>query len=319
MLINSRDLLTLCQGAAQQAGADELTALSLAKATVHAEASGKTSVGLSHFFDYIQALESGAIKGSAEPSISSQGAIVRVDAHHNIPHRGFDAAAEQLYSIAKNFGLGALAISHAFTAGELGYFAYRLAERGLIGLIYSNSPAVVAAGSKKTKSLGTNPHAFGVPLKDRPLIIDQAISQSAFVTIRKAAENNLPLPAGWALNAVGKETTNAVEALEGALLPAGHKLANIGLMVESLAGLAGGKWSIDAPSFEKGPTSPSIGVFIAAINPDFFDTDFIARIDKHCCVLEQDHGVYIPGRNRKLKDKIEISDALYNRLLEFKD
>lgn len=139
------------------------------------------------------------------------------------------------------------------------------------------------------------------------------------MSIRKAAENNLALPTGWALNAAGEETTNAVEALEGALLPAGHKLANIGLMVESLAGLAGGNWSIDSPSFENGVTSPSIGVFIAAINPDFFDADFATRIDKHCSVLEREHGVYIPGRNRRFKDEIEISDALYNRLLEFKD
>lgn len=163
--------------------------------------------------------------------------------------------------------------------------------------------------------MGTNPLSFAVPLKDRPLVIDQSITPSAFVSIREAAKNNTPLPNRWALNFEGLPTTDALEALEGVLLPAGHKLANVGLMVESLAGLAGGLWSLESPDFDKGDESPSIGVFIIAINPAFFGENYLERIDSHMQVLEREHGVYIPGRQREIKIEIEIDAQLYENLL----
>src|SRR5699024_3311486 len=206
-----------------------------------------------------------------------------------------------------------MAFSHAFTAGELGYYTAELASRGLVGLAAENSSALVSIGKSQQKVLGTNPLSFAVPLKGSPLVIDQSITPSAFVTIREAAKNNTPLPHGWALNIDGQATTDAVEALEGVLLPAGHKLANIGIMVESLAGLAGGLWSLESLSFDKGGQSPSIGVFIIAMNPAFFGDNYLERIDSHVQVLEREHGVYIPARQREFKDHVDAYATGYDR------
>lgn len=315
MRISIEKLEALCRHAAQQAGADASTAALLAQATTRAESQGKTSVGLTHFFDYLHGLNKGAINGKVEPSISTNGAITRADAHRNIPHRAFQQAVGRLSTTATRYGIGVLAISNAFTAGELGYYTAELASRGLIGLAAANSSALVSIGESKQRILGTNPLSFAVPLKDRPLVIDQSITPSAFVSIREAAKNTTPLPNGWALNLEGLPTTDAAEALEGALLPAGHKLANIGLMVESLAGLAGGLWSLESPAFDKGGASPSIGVFIIAINPAFFGEDYLDRIESHVRVLEREHGVYIPGRQREIKNDVEVDDQLYEILL----
>src|SRR5699024_11752005 len=78
-----------------------------------------------------------------------------------------------------------MAISHAFTAGELGYYTADLASRGLVGLAAANSSALVSIGKSQQKVLGTNPLSFAVPLKGSPLVIDQSITPSAFVTIRE--------------------------------------------------------------------------------------------------------------------------------------
>ncbi|MGO1373132.1 Ldh family oxidoreductase [Corynebacterium casei] len=164
-------------------------------------------------------------------------------------------------------------------------------------------------------SCSLHPLSFAVPLKVRPLVIDQSITPSAFVSIREAAKNNTPLPDGWALSIEGLPTPDALEALEGALLPAGHKLANVCLMVESLAGLAGGLWSLESPAFDKGGEIPSIGVFIIAINPAFFGENYLERIDSHVQVLEREHGVYIPGRQREIKNDIKVDEQLYEQLL----
>lgn len=305
----------MCRHAAQQAGADASTAALRAQATARAESRGKTSAGLTHFFDYIHGLNTGAINCKAEPSVSTAGTITRAIAHRNIPHRAFHQAVGRLSTTATRYGIGVLSISDAFTAGELGYYTAELASRGLVGLAAANSSALVSIGESKQRILGTNPLSFAVPLKDRPLVIDQSITPSAFVSIREAAKNNTPLPNRWALNFEGLPTTDALEALEGVLLPAGHKLANVGLMVESLAGLAGGLWSLESPDFDKGDESPSIGVFIIAINPAFFGENYLERIDSHMQVLEREHGVYIPGRQREIKIEIEIDAQLYENLL----
>lgn len=315
MLFSIEKLEALCRHAAQQAGADASTAALLAQATTRAESQGKTSVGLTHFFDYIHGLDTGAINGKSEPSVSTAGAITRADAHRNIPHRAFHQAVGRLSTTVTRYGIGVLSISDAFTAGELGYYTAELASRGLVGLAAANSSALVSIGESKQRILGTNPLSFAVPLKDRPLVIDQSITPSAFVSIREAAKNNTPLPNGWALNFEGLPTTDALEALEGILLPAGHKLANVGLMVECLTGLAGGLWSLESPAFDKGGESPSIGVFIIAINPAFFGENYLERIDSHIQVLEREHGVYIPGRQREIKNDIEVDEQLYEQLL----
>ena len=68
-------------------------ALSLARSAVAAEAGGQPSVGLSHFIDYLEALEAGRIDGKAVPDITRPApAIILSDAKGGAAHPGFDAA-----------------------------------------------------------------------------------------------------------------------------------------------------------------------------------------------------------------------------------
>lgn len=317
MLISVAELRSLCIQAAQNSGADVLTAEILASAIVRAESNGKTAVGLTHFFDYLQALKSGAIQGNADPEIHTRGIITRANAHRNIPHRAFQQAQSQLIENVQTQGVGVLAISNAFTAGELGFFTAALAKQGCIGLAVANSPALVAIGAAQCSVLGTNPLSFAVPLQERPLVIDQSIAHTAFVSIRQFANQGKPLPEGWAIDAQGHPTIDAFQALNGSLLPGDHhKLANIGMMVETLAGLAGGLWSLDSPSFDSGDQSPSIGVFIIAINLEFFDQDFPQRINAHFTTLEEVYGVYLPGRSHPSMDTIAVDRELYAKLMK---
>ena len=96
--------------------------------------------------------------------------------------------------------------------------------------------------------------AFAAPVADGPpLVIDQSSSATAFVNIRKAADEGREIPEGWALDATGHSTTDPVQAMKGALLAfGGARGANIALMVEVLAaGLSGANWSLDAPFFRR--------------------------------------------------------------------
>src|SRR3954471_12750425 len=87
----------LCERAASAAGASPYAALALARSVVAAEADGQASVGLSHFIDYLDALQAGRIDGRAVPQISHPApAVILSDARGGAAHPGFDAAFENL-------------------------------------------------------------------------------------------------------------------------------------------------------------------------------------------------------------------------------
>jgi (2R)-3-sulfolactate dehydrogenase (NADP+) len=300
--ISMEEALALCENAARAAGANSEVAISLARSAVAAEAEGKASVGLAHFIDYLEALEAGRIDGQAVPEITRPaGAIILSDAKGGAAHPGFDRSFDDLVDTAQKFGVAIFSQKNAYTCGALGYFAGRLAERGLAALAASNGPALVAGAGGTKPVYCTNPLAFAAPAAGgSPLLIDQSSSATAFVNIRKAAHAGRSIPEGWALDAAGNPTTDARAAVKGTLLAfGGSRGANIALMVEVLsAGLSGANWSLDAPPFMTGSQSPGTGLFVLAIEPKFLDPDFEARLQSQVDRLSGEYGVHIPGMGK---------------------
>ena len=302
--------------AIRAAGANDEAALSLARATVSANAHGKASSGFSHLMDYLSALRAGRIDGRAEPVVTSPApAAIHCDARDGIAQLGFDRVFDDLRRRAETFGVAIFAQSGSYTTGELGYYPRRLAEAGLVAFAATSGPALMTVAGAKAPVYCTNPIAFAAPLDEGPpLLIDQASSATAFVQLRHYAERGEALPEGWAVDADGASTTDPQAALHGALLAfGGARGANIALMVEVMAaGLAGANWALDAPPFTSGSRSPGAGLTIIAIAPVLLAPDFPQRLR-----LELDRlvrlGVHIPGR-RAAAAVIELSDALLSEI-----
>lgn len=296
------EISVLASTALLRAGASETVARSLAKAIVDAEAAGKSALGLAHLPDYLNALACGRIDGHAEPLITSPiPALMKCDCRGGIAQLGFDLAFEELVTKARTFGLALYASQASYTTGELGWYAARLADAGLVALAATNGPALIAGGGSMKPVYCTNPLAFAAPRANSPpLVIDQASSATAFVKVRQAAERGEAIPDGWALDSHGKPTTDASEAVKGALLAfGGTRGANIALMVEVLAGgLTGANWSLDAPDFRTGSDNPGAGLLILVIAPQFLASDFEDRLARQLERLSKDYGVHVPGEAR---------------------
>jgi (2R)-3-sulfolactate dehydrogenase (NADP+) len=302
----------LAARAIRAAGASDEAALSLARATVAANAHGKGSSGFSHLMDYLAALKAGRIVGDAEPIVTSPApAAIHCDARGGIAQAGFDRAFDTLSERARTFGIALFAQNGSYTTGELGYYPRRLAEAGLVAFAATSGPALMTVAGAKAPIYCTNPIAFAAPLDEgAPLLIDQASSATAFVQLRHYAERGETLPAGWAVDVDGEPTTDPQEALRGALLAfGGARGANIALMVEVMAaGLAGANWALDAPSFLSGDRSPGAGLLVIAITPSLLAPDFSQRLRVQLDRLAK-LGVHIPGR-RAAASEIELPDAL---------
>ncbi|MFC3075341.1 Ldh family oxidoreductase [Shinella pollutisoli] len=291
----------LARSALQRLGMSEQAARALSRATVDAEAAGRPAVGFAHLADYLKALAEGRIDGRAEPLVTAPvPAVMKCDAMGGVAQYGFEIAREELAAKARTFGLSVFAAHNSYTTGELGWYAGRLAEDGLVALAATNAPAMVAAAGGSGPVYGTNPLAFAAPLSDgRILLVDQATSATAFVNIRAAAARGEPIPEGWALDEGGRPTIDPLAALKGALLAfGGARGANIALMVEVLAaGLTGANWSLDAPDFLSGSASPGCGLFVLALAPQVLAENFAGRLTAQAERLSR-HGVHVPGLAR---------------------
>src|SRR6201996_4767727 len=298
--------------AVRAAGASDEAALSLARATVSANAHGKGSSGFSHLMDYLAALKVGRIAGHAEPVVTSPApAAIHCDARGCVAQLGFDLAFDDLRRRAETFGIALFAQNGSYTTGELGYYPRCLADSGLVAFAATSGPALMTVTGAKAPVYCTNPIAFAAPLdKGPPLLIDQASSATAFVQLRHYAERGETLPVGWAVDADGQQTIDPQAALRGALLAfGGARGANIALMVEVMAaGLTGANWALDAPSFTSGDRSPGAGLLVIAIMPTLLARDFPQRLRLQLDRLAK-LGVHIPGR-RAAASEIELPDAL---------
>lgn len=114
-----------------------------------------------------------------------------------------------------------------------GYYAYRLARGGCIGIVANNStPEVVGAGGN-TPLIGTNPLAIAFPAKPFPFLLDMATSQRAMGIVRLAKTAGERLPSGLAVDAEGSPTEDP-RLVAGLLSFGGYKGFGLGLAVEML-------------------------------------------------------------------------------------
>jgi len=320
----------LCFDALRACGASELQARAAALELMDAEAEGIRNVGLGYIHLYLKHLRCGKVIGDAEPKIvkTSEAATV-VDAAHGFCHAAYLHAEERLIESARSQGVGTMVIHRSYSAGVLGWFTRRLAQRGLVSLMYANSSKAVAAHGGRVPFFGTNPLAFGAPRAGvEPLVFDMATASTARVNLVKAARDGTPIEPGHAIDPEGNPTTDAALGLKGAQLPlGGAKGYGLGLMVDILGGvLSGGHCSYEASMFsteEGGP--PNVGQTIIAFSPEFFASGFVEHLERMLQDLTEGNEVRVPGERRgQLRtlhesEGVEVPQALLDQIAQLQD
>jgi (2R)-3-sulfolactate dehydrogenase (NADP+) len=291
------DALTRCR-----TGGDN--AVIVARALVAAEADGLKGHGLSRVPTYAAQAKARKVDGFATPTVSQPrpGSLL-VDAAHGFAYPAIEAALARLPDLVCRNGLAAAAIRRSHHCGAAGHPVERLAETGLVGLMFANTPAAMAPWSGSRAVFGTNPIAFACPLPGKPpLVVDLSLSKVARGNVLAAKQRGEGIPEGWALDDAGTPTTDPEAALRGTMLPAGDaKGTALALMVELLAaGLTGANFAAEASSFldEKGPP-PGTGQLIIALDPIAFGApEATARFAVLATSIETQPGARLPGTRR---------------------
>ncbi len=299
------DLEALIARAMAACNTSAANARSVARALAQAEIDGQKGHGLSRVPSYSGQSKSGKVDGHAVPEArQTRPGSLMVDARHGFAFPGFDLAIARLPDMTKVSGIAAAGFTRSHHAGVIGHHVEKLAEAGLVALAFGNTPKAMAPWGGRQPLYGTNPIAFAVPHRGRPpIVVDMALSQVARGKILTAAQKGEAIPEGWAVDEAGNSTTNAKEALKGALQPiGGAKGAALALMVEVLAvALTGARFGFEASSFfdADGPP-PGVGQFLIAIDPAAFGGAdvFGDRMAALAAMIEGNGDARLPGSRR---------------------
>lgn len=302
----SLDSLTaLATRALERAGASPSMAVATARALVAADARGLASHGVSRVPQYTAHLRNGRADGAAQPRIvNERGGAALVDAGCGLAFPACVLAVETAIRRARETGVAFVGVTNSHHFGAAAVHLKPVAESGMVGLAFGNSPSAMPAAGGRTPLFGTNPIAAVFPRRDaHPLTIDLSLSEVARGKLMVAAKQGKAIPLGWALDRDGAPTTDPAAGLEGSMLPAGGvKGAMLALVVELLVtSLTGAALGFEATSlFVDEGNRPRLGQAFVVIDPDALAgrDRYHERVETLVAAMLDDPGVRLPGARR---------------------
>jgi L-2-hydroxycarboxylate dehydrogenase (NAD+) len=300
-----------------------------------ADLRGIDSHGVARMYSYFGMLSEGHINPKAKIKIvRSTASTATVDGDNGLGLVVGPQANRIAMDMAEKSGSGWVSVCNTNHFGIAGYYVLKALERDLIGWAMTNSTKLVAPLWGAERMLGTNPISIAFPGKEEaPIVIDLATSAAAYGKIEIARRKGEPIPAGWAINREGRNTTNPDELVDGgAMLPlgsererGGHKGYALAMMVDILCGpLGGANWGPFAPPFAlrqeipKRSVGKGIGHFFGAMRIDgFIDPDeFKRQIDDYVRVFRATkpapgtNGPLIPGDPEREAEQVRRKNGV---------
>jgi len=311
-----------------RAGLEPNHAETSAKAIIASDRWGIGSHGLMRLPFYLERLSAGGINPQATlTTVTDMPSLVVKNGANGLGHWQLQAAAELAGDRALINGIAAVGVGASSHCGALGIYTASITRKGLVGIIFSNGPAVMPPWGGKKSVLSTSPIAAGIPTTP-PTIIDMATSAVARGKIAAKAQANEPLEPGWAFSADGEPTTDAKIALTGMLAPlGGAKGYALAVLVESLTGaLIGPTLAANMPDMcvlDDAAKPPGISHFVIAIDAKKLTVDGSHdRLDSFVGSVH-DAGGRMPGANRvdpenlNQSDEITVADTVLAQLADW--
>jgi 3-dehydro-L-gulonate 2-dehydrogenase len=229
--------------------------------------------GLNRFPRFAQMIANGCIQVDAQPTrVSGAAAIERWDGNLGPGNVNAWATMERAISLARQYGIGAIALANSNHWMRGGSYGWQAAEAGLFAICWTNTLANLPAWGTASPVLGNNPLVIAVPHRadggGQHIVLDMAMSQYSYGALSSYSARGalLPVPGGY--DDAGELTRDpaAIEVSKRAL-PVGYwKGAGLSTTLDLLAAmLSGGRATHDIP---QEPTRESgVSQVFIAIDP----------------------------------------------------
>ncbi|MDO6405656.1 MAG: 3-dehydro-L-gulonate 2-dehydrogenase [Pantoea sp.] len=160
---------------------------------------GVYSHGVNRFPRFIQQLDAGHIVPEATANkVLSLGAIEQWDAHRAIGNITARSMMDRAIELATDHGIGLVALRNANHWMRGGSYGWQAAEKGYVGICWTNSIAVMPPWGAKNCAIGTNPLIVAVP--GEPItMVDMSMSMFSYgmLEVNRLAGKTLPVDGGF--------------------------------------------------------------------------------------------------------------------------
>ncbi|GAA4120555.1 Ldh family oxidoreductase [Aminobacter aganoensis] len=251
-------------------------AATVAQCLVLADLRGVGTHGISRIPIYADRLRRGLVRARPDIRVTHpMPAAAHVDGDDGLGFVVARRAMQEAIAAASRCGIGVAGVRNSTHFGMAAAYLIEAVDAGYAAFVFTNASPSMPVWGGRTPFLGTSPFAFGAPggVGSPPIILDMATSVVARGKIRRAMQDGQPIPAGWALDADGRETTDARRAYEGIVLPlGGPKGSGLSLMMEVVAGVMtgaayGGKVGDQYRDLDR---PQNVGHSFIAFRPDLF-------------------------------------------------
>lgn len=301
-------------------------------ATIFADTTetGGYSHGVNRFPRFISQLDAGDIKPENDPTlVRSLGALEQWDANHGIGNVIARDMMNQAMKLADQNGIGCVALKNANHWMRGGSYGWQAAEKGYVGICWSNSLGVVPPWGGKETRIGTNPIIIAVP-GNPPTMIDMSTTMFSYgmLEVNRLAGKQLPVEGGYDEQGNLTRDPAAIEKTQR-LLPMGYwKGSGLSIVLDMIASLVSGGLAVwEITDILKGEHTVS-QIFIAIALHKLIDDETrdekLKAIEKHiksAALVNPEQPIRMPchefpqylADNRK--NGIPINDTVWQAIL----
>lgn len=312
-------------------GFDEMRALQAAEIFARNSLVGVPSHGLNRFPRVIEYLQKGEIDPKIQPEcLLSMGAIERWDGHRGFGPLGARAAMDRAVELAKQFGIGLVALGNNNHWMRGGTYGWQAADKGCIGICWSNTCPNMPAWGGLDRKIGNNPLILAIPRSNGAhVMLDCAVSQFSYGKLEDCRMKGLQLPVPGGYDKEGKLTTDpgAIEET-WRVLPMGYwKGSGLSIALDLIATVLSNGNSVQ----KIGTFGDEVGLtqIMIAIDPEKWNSvaltdEIVSKIVDDVCgsvPVDQKHPVLYPGQrelaaiqeNKKLG--VPVLEEKWNQVL----
>src|SRR5215475_6815484 len=276
IIIAKADLQTFATAFLAAAGVGDSDAAEWAKVLIWANLRGTDSHGVMRLPRYLDLINNKSINPKASMRVVKRsGAIALLDADRAPGPVAMMRAVEEAVGRAREVHVGWCAARNITHAGAIGYYALKVAEAGMAGIVMAASSPLMAYHGARVAGVSTNPLAIAVPGKIHPpFLLDMSTSTVANGKVLNARDAGKAVPVGWGIDADGRDTTDPKKIKT--LTPlGGAKGSSLSFMIECLASLAVGNPLIAQALASGGAVESPVlnGVVVAVDLAAFGDID----------------------------------------------
>ncbi len=314
----------------QSAGVGIAEARLVAGTLVDADLRGHLSHGVNQIPGYLESLDRGDVRADGEITITNRGVgFAAIDGGLALGQVASKLAMDTAIELAAETTIGVVSLRRSSHYGAGGYWVQMAADADMIGFTTSNdATSTVAIHGGSRGALVNAAFSWAVPAgEEADIVIDMGTGAVADGKISLAKVLGERIPTGWAVDALGKATSDP-DSVEAILPFGGPKGYAINVLCDVLAGVLGGS---DASIVSAGRPPAEGGwanhFFLAFDIKSFLPlSEFKDGVDRQIRAIrasERAEGVeriYLPGersgesRERGLRDGIQMPSAVLKRL-----